>query len=132
MAPWAGANSSTLSPTAPRKRFENRADKRLCPALLTRQTAPINPWGRLLTCGRLAIGPLTRVGYADCLENDAKEDPFVFRRLAGKIRKENWVSVLKLCPVSPGDVPPRRDAPARRSRLEARAYQPSPSPNDVI
>jgi hypothetical protein len=53
------------------------------------------------------------------LENDAKEDPFVFRRLAGKIRNENWVSVLKLCPVSPGDVPPRRDAPARRSRLES-------------
>ena len=35
-------------------------------------------------------------------------------RLAGK---ENWLTVLKACPVSPEDVPPRRRAPARRRKL---------------
>jgi hypothetical protein len=41
------------------------------------------------------------------------EDLIVFRRLG----KENWLSVMKACPVSPDDVPPRRRAPARRRRL---------------
>jgi hypothetical protein len=45
---------------------------------------------------------------------DAEEDEFVFRRLAGR---ENWLTVLKACPVSPDDVPPRRSAPARRRKL---------------
>ena len=45
---------------------------------------------------------------------DADEDVLVFRRLAGK---ENWLSVLKACPISPDDVPPRRTAAARRRRL---------------
>jgi len=45
---------------------------------------------------------------------DAEEDALVFRRLAGK---ENWLTVLKACPVSPEDVPPRRRAPARRRKL---------------
>ncbi len=45
---------------------------------------------------------------------DAEEDAIVFRRLAGK---ENWLSVLKACPVSPDDIPPRRTAPARRRKL---------------
>jgi hypothetical protein len=45
---------------------------------------------------------------------DAEEDAFVFRRLAGK---ENWLTVLKACPVSPEDVPPRSRAPARRHKL---------------
>ena len=36
---------------------------------------------------------------------DAEEDEIVFRRLAGK---ESWLAVLKACPVSPDDVPPRR------------------------
>jgi hypothetical protein len=45
---------------------------------------------------------------------DAEEDALVFRRLAGK---ENWLTVLKACPVSPDDVPPRRRAPARRRKL---------------
>jgi hypothetical protein len=45
---------------------------------------------------------------------DPEEDALVFRRLAGK---ENWLSVLKACPVSADDVPPRRRAPARRRRL---------------
>lgn len=45
---------------------------------------------------------------------DPEEDEIVFRRLASK---ENWLSVLKDCPVSPDDVPPRRTAPPRRRRL---------------
>jgi hypothetical protein len=44
----------------------------------------------------------------------AEEDALVFRRLAGK---ENWLAVLKACPVSPDDVPPRRRATARRRKL---------------
>jgi hypothetical protein len=45
---------------------------------------------------------------------DAEEDALVFRRLAGR---ENWLAVLKECPVSPDDVPPRRRTPARRRKL---------------
>ena len=45
---------------------------------------------------------------------DPEEDALVFRRLAGK---ENWLTVLKACPVSPDDVPPCRRAPARRRKL---------------
>ena len=45
---------------------------------------------------------------------DAEEDTLVFRRLAGK---ESWIAVLKACPVSPDDVPPRRTAPTRRRKL---------------
>jgi hypothetical protein len=45
---------------------------------------------------------------------DAEEDALVFRRLAGK---ESWLSVMRACPVSPDDVPPRRHAPARRRKL---------------
>jgi hypothetical protein len=45
---------------------------------------------------------------------DEEEDALVFRRLASG---ENWLSVLKDCPVSPDDIPPRRRAPARRRKL---------------
>ena len=45
---------------------------------------------------------------------DAEEDAIVFRRLSGR---ESWLEVLKECPVSPDDVPPRRRRPARRRRL---------------
>jgi hypothetical protein len=45
---------------------------------------------------------------------DAEEDAIVFRRLPAK---ENWLEVLKACPVSPDDVPPRRRSPARRHGL---------------
>ena len=45
---------------------------------------------------------------------DAEEDAIVFRRLAGR---ESWLAVLKACPVSPDDVPPRRRTPAKRRRL---------------
>jgi hypothetical protein len=42
---------------------------------------------------------------------DAEEGVLTFRRIA---RKENWLAVLKACPVSPDDVPQRRSIPARR------------------
>lgn len=45
---------------------------------------------------------------------DAEEDALVFRRLAGK---EDWLAVLKACPVSPDDVPLRRREPARHRKL---------------
>jgi hypothetical protein len=45
---------------------------------------------------------------------DQEEDAFVFRRLPAK---ENWLAVLKACPISPDDVPARRRAPARRRKL---------------
>ncbi len=45
---------------------------------------------------------------------DAEEDTLVFRRVAGK---EDWLAVLKACPVSPDDVPPRRRERARRRTL---------------
>jgi len=52
----------------------------------------------------------------DCFEVhfDAEEDTLVFRRIAGK---EDWLAVLKSCPVSPDEVPPRRREPARRRKL---------------
>ena len=45
---------------------------------------------------------------------DAEEDAIVFRRLAGK---EDWLAVLKECPVSMDDVPSRRRETARRRKL---------------
>jgi hypothetical protein len=36
---------------------------------------------------------------------DAEEDAFVFRRIAAK---PDWLEVLKQCPVSLDDLPPRR------------------------
>src|SRR5437660_12667164 len=45
---------------------------------------------------------------------DAEEDAIVFRRLAGR---ESWLAVLKACPSSPDDVPPRRRTPAQRRSL---------------
>ena len=42
---------------------------------------------------------------------DAEEDTLVFRRLSGK---EDWLSVLKACPVSLDGLPPRRTEFARR------------------
>ena len=45
---------------------------------------------------------------------DAEEDAIVFRRLPAK---ENWLEVLKACPVSPDDMPRRRRALARRRKL---------------
>jgi hypothetical protein len=60
-----------------------------------------------------ALAPASPGDYFDA-HFDAEEDTLVFRRLAGK---ENWLTVLKECPVSPDDVPPRRREPARRRTL---------------
>lgn len=60
-----------------------------------------------------ALAPATPGDYFEA-HFDAEEDTLVFRRLAGR---GNWLAVLKACPVSPDDVPPRRRAPARRRKL---------------
>jgi hypothetical protein len=60
-----------------------------------------------------ALAPASPGDYFDA-QFDAEEDTIVFHRLAGK---ENWLTVLKACPVSPDDLPPRRRAPARRRKL---------------
>ena len=60
-----------------------------------------------------ALAPASPGDYFEA-RFDAEEDALVFRRLAGK---ESWLTVLKACPVSPEDVPPRRRAPARRRKL---------------
>ncbi len=57
-----------------------------------------------------ALAPAEPGDYFDA-HFDAEEDTLVFRRLAGR---ENWLKVLKECPVSPDDVPARRRAPAKR------------------
>jgi hypothetical protein len=49
-----------------------------------------------------ALAPASPGDFFDA-RFDAEEDALVFRRLAGK---ENWMTVLKACPVSPDDVPP--------------------------
>jgi hypothetical protein len=48
------------------------------------------------------------------LTADAEEDAIVFRRLGGC---ENWLMVMKECPVSPDDVPPRRRELPKRRKL---------------
>jgi hypothetical protein len=45
---------------------------------------------------------------------DPEEGAIVFRRLGGQ---ENWLTVLKDCPISPADVPLRQRAPAKRRKL---------------
>ena len=60
-----------------------------------------------------SLAPASPGDYFDAYF-DAEEDALVFRRLAGK---EDWLAVLKACPVSPDGVPPRRRAPARRRQL---------------
>jgi hypothetical protein len=60
-----------------------------------------------------ALAPAKPGDYFDA-HFDAEEDAIVFRRLAGR---ESWLSVLKECPVSPDDVPPRRRAPSKRRKL---------------
>ena len=59
------------------------------------------------------LAPASPGDYFDA-HFDAEEDTLVFRRLPGK---ESWLSVLKACPVSPDDMPPRRIATARRRKL---------------
>jgi hypothetical protein len=55
-----------------------------------------------------ALAPTSPGDYFDA-RFDAEEDALVLRRLAGK---EDWLAVLRACPVSPDDVPPRRRDPA--------------------
>ena len=47
---------------------------------------------------------------------DAEEDAIVFRRLPKK-GEEDWLSVLKECPVSMDNIPARRRESARRRNL---------------
>jgi hypothetical protein len=44
---------------------------------------------------------------------DAEEDAIVFHRLGGQ---EDWLTVMKACPISPDDVTPRRRALAKRRK----------------
>jgi hypothetical protein len=60
-----------------------------------------------------ALAPTSPGDYFEA-RFDPDEDVLVFRRIAGK---ENWLTVLKSCPVSPDDVPPRRTAPPKRRKL---------------
>ena len=60
-----------------------------------------------------ALAPASPGEYFDT-RFDAEEDAIVFCRLAGK---EDWLAVLKECPVSMDDVPPRRRETARRCKL---------------
>jgi len=60
-----------------------------------------------------ALAPASPGDYFDA-QFDPEEDAIVFRRLAGR---EDWLAVLKECPVSMDDVSPRRRAPARRRAL---------------
>lgn len=60
-----------------------------------------------------ALAPAQPGDYFDA-RFDAEEDTLVFRRLAGR---EDWLAVLKACPVGPDDVPPHRREPARRRKL---------------
>ena len=47
---------------------------------------------------------------------DAEEDAIVFRRLPEK-GKEDWLAVLRQCPVRMDDIPSRRRERARRRKL---------------
>ena len=60
-----------------------------------------------------SLAPASPGEYFDA-RFDAEEDAIVFRRLAGK---EDWLAVLKECPVSMDDVPPGRHETARRRKL---------------
>jgi len=60
-----------------------------------------------------SLAPTSPGEYFDA-RFDPEEDAIVFRRLAGK---EDWLGVLKECPVSMDDVPPRRRETVRRPKL---------------
>lgn len=59
------------------------------------------------------LAPASPGDYFDA-RFDADEDAIVFRRLPAK---EDWVAVLKACPVSMDDIQPRRREAARRRKL---------------
>jgi hypothetical protein len=60
-----------------------------------------------------ALAPTSPGEYFDA-RFDPEEDEIIFRRLAGK---EDWLTVLKECPVSMDDLPPRRRETSRRRKL---------------
>ncbi|MEO7189476.1 MAG: hypothetical protein ABI051_00320 [Vicinamibacterales bacterium] len=59
------------------------------------------------------LAPASPGDYFDA-RFDADEDAIVFRRLPAG---EDWVAVLKACPVSMDDIPSRRRDAARRRKL---------------
>lgn len=61
----------------------------------------------------VALAPAQPGDYFDA-HFDVDEDAIVFRRLGGR---ESWLAVMKECPVSLDDVPPRRREPAKRRKL---------------
>ena len=62
-----------------------------------------------------SLVPTTPGEYFDA-HFDVEEDAIVFRRLPKK-GKEDWISVLKECPVSMDDIPARRRERARHRNL---------------
>ena len=60
-----------------------------------------------------SLAPASPGEYFDA-QFDEEEDAIVFRRLAGK---EDWLAVLKECPVNMDDVLARRREVARRRKL---------------
>jgi hypothetical protein len=60
-----------------------------------------------------ALAPAKPGDYFDA-HFDAEEDAIVFRRLGGR---ENWLAVMKECPVSPDDVSTRRRELPKRRKL---------------
>lgn len=60
-----------------------------------------------------ALAP-TKPGDHFQAEFDPEEDTLVFRRVA---KKGNWLEILKACPASMDDLPPRRREWARRRKL---------------
>ena len=62
-----------------------------------------------------SLAPAVPGEYFDALF-DAEEDAIVFRRLPKRGRGD-WLSVLKECPASMDDVPPRRREGSRRRSL---------------
>ena len=70
-----------------------------------------------------SLAPASPGEYFDA-QFDEEEDAIVFRRLAGK---EDWLAVLKECPVSMDDVPPRRrEVPRRRKLLNGASFYRDP------
>jgi len=62
-----------------------------------------------------SLAPASPGEYFDA-RFDAEEDAIIFRRLPEK-GKQDWLAVVKECPVSMDDVPPRRRESARRRKL---------------
>ena len=60
-----------------------------------------------------ALAPAVPGDYFDA-RFDPEEDTLVFRRIA---TNPDWLAVLKECPVSMDDVPPRRRELPRRRKL---------------